>query len=78
MRRHGFDILSMWESSHAGRAEFVYLLHWPDQATMTRRWDSFMADEEWARIKEITGARHEKLVGEIESRVLRSDLDAIR
>jgi hypothetical protein len=70
MRRYAFTILSMWEARHAERTEFVYLLSWPDAATMERQWSKFMADEEWAMIKQRTAAEHGQLVGEIESRVL--------
>jgi hypothetical protein len=33
-------------------------------------WAEFMADEEWAEIKRVTGAEHGKLVGAIEDRIL--------
>lgn len=71
MDRHGFEIVAMWESRHDGRTEFVYLLQWPDERTMKARWDSFMADEEWSRIKRETGAVHGQFVGEIEERTLK-------
>lgn len=71
MRRHGFEIVGMWEAAGEGRTEFVYLLRWPDEAAMDRHWARFMADPEWADIKEKTAARHGKLVGAIESKVLR-------
>ena len=71
MKRYGFDIMAMWETRHDDRAQFVYLLQWPDEATMRQRWDAFMADEEWARIKRETGAVHGQFVGEIEDRTLR-------
>ncbi len=71
MQRHGFDIAAMWETQHEGRTEFVYLLNWPDEATLEAGWESFMADAEWAEIKRLTAAEHGRLVGEIESRTLR-------
>ncbi|UZD69337.1 NIPSNAP family protein [Brucella sp. JSBI001] len=71
MERHDFHIVAMWEAKTDGRTEFVYLLQWPDEATMTDRWQRFMADQEWARIKEETAAQHGQLVGEIQSRLLR-------
>jgi hypothetical protein len=70
MKRHNFNILTMWEARTGERTEFVYLLEWPDEAAMTERWASFMADQEWSDIKERTAAEHGKLVGEIQSRVL--------
>lgn len=70
MKRHNFNILIMWEARTRDRTEFVYLLEWPDEAALTERWASFMADQEWSDIKERTAAEHGKLVGEIQSRVL--------
>lgn len=37
---------------------------------MTDRWARFMADQEWADIKQRTAAVHGRMVGEIEDRVL--------
>jgi hypothetical protein len=72
MDRHGFDIVAIWESrSEQGRPQFVYLLQWPDEATMRTRWDAFMADEEWSAIKRRTGAEHGDFVGGIEEKTLR-------
>ena len=71
MRSHGFDIRAMWETTTETRTEFVYLIAWPDEATMTARWADFMADPEWVRIKNQTGAAQGPLVGAIEDRVLR-------
>jgi heme-degrading monooxygenase HmoA len=71
MRRHGFDILAMWEARGEAGPEFAYLLRWPDEAAMTARWAGFMADAEWSRIKDETAAQHGALVGRIENRVLR-------
>lgn len=70
MAKYDFKIIAMWESQLNGRTEFVYLLQWPDRATLTDRWAKFMADQEWADIKKRTGAAHGQLVGEIEDRVL--------
>lgn len=71
MRRHGFDIVAMWEAGPVDAPKFAYLLRWPDEATLDARWASFMADEEWTRIKDETGARDGRMVGDIESLVLR-------
>jgi hypothetical protein len=71
MRRYDFNIVAMWEAKSPERAEFVYILSWPDQATMEASWAKFMADQEWSDIKKQTAAEHGTLVGEIESRVLR-------
>jgi hypothetical protein len=69
MARHDFRIVSTWEARYAGRTEFVYLLQWPDEATMKDRWAKFLADSEWVEIKRVTNAGG-ALVGEIEDRVL--------
>ena len=70
MAKHDFKILAIWETQHNGRTEFVYLLQWPDRATLTERWARFMADQEWAAIKKRTAAQHGPMVGEIQDRVL--------
>lgn len=70
MARYDFKIIAQWETRHDGRTEFVYLLQWPDRATLTDRWARFMADPEWAAIKKRTAARYGDLVGDIEDRVL--------
>jgi len=70
MRAHGFEIVAAWETRHGQRAEFVYLLAWPDEETMRNAWEKFRADEEWQEIKRLTSAQHGDLVGEIEDRVL--------
>jgi heme-degrading monooxygenase HmoA len=72
MRRHGFTILSMWESKSETRTEFVYLLEWPDESAMKAGWTAFMSDKEWADIKERTRGAHGVLVGEIQDRILRA------
>lgn len=71
MAKYGFEIVAMWESRQEGRLEFVYLLEWPDEATMKDRWAAFMADEEWAEIKRQTGKVHGRFVGGIQDRTLR-------
>ena len=70
MAKYDFKIVAQWETRHEGCTEFVYLLQWPDRATLTDRWARFMADQEWAAIKKRTGAQHGRLVGDIEDRVL--------
>ena len=70
MRRYGFRIVAMWEARGDGKTEFVYLLEWPDEPAKDAAWAAFMADEEWAEIKQVTAAEHGSLVGDIEDRVL--------
>ena len=72
MRKYGFNIRSMWESRLNGRTEFVYLLEWPSESVMKDRWAKFMADEEWARIKQETARQHGTLVGQIQDRTLKT------
>jgi len=33
MRRHGFQIVAMWEAKSEKGTEFVYLLRWPNEQT---------------------------------------------
>lgn len=70
MAKYDFKILAIWETQHNGRTEFAYLLQWPDRATLADRWAKFMADTEWAAIKQRTGAVHGQMVGDIQDRVL--------
>lgn len=70
MARYGFKIVATWESRHHDRTEFVYLIEWPDTETMKQQWAMFMADQEWAEIKQVTAEAHGPLVGDIEDRVL--------
>ncbi|HEV2668987.1 MAG TPA: NIPSNAP family protein [Blastocatellia bacterium] len=70
MARYDFKIVTTWETKTGARTEFVYLLEWPDKETMRDRWAKFMADQEWAIIKQETSRIHGPLVGEIEDRTL--------
>lgn len=71
MKRHGFEIVSMWEADEAGKPQFVYLLRWPSEERMKSAWAAFMADEEWTRIKRETPKEHQPIVGRIEDRTMR-------
>ncbi len=70
MARYDFDILGMWRSDYEGKTEFVYLLAWPEEATMKKQWRAFLADEEWIAIKKETAAAHGTFVNAIEDRTL--------
>ena len=72
MSKYDFKIVAMWESRTPERTEFVYLLEWPDEATLKDRWAKFMQDQEWKDIKKRTGAQHGVMVGDIEDRKLRA------
>jgi hypothetical protein len=54
MKRYDFDVIALWESVSVVNFEFVYLLKWPDAATMDRQWQLFLADAEWIGIKKKT------------------------
>ncbi|TNE66948.1 MAG: NIPSNAP family containing protein [Alphaproteobacteria bacterium] len=70
MKKYGFRIKAIWESRFDGKLEFIYLLDWPDEATMKAAWAAFMVDEEWKAIKKRTGAEHGRFVNSIEDRTL--------
>ncbi len=70
MRTYGFDIAAMWEARTKDRTEFIYVLRWPDEATMRASWARFMQDTEWSKIKDSSAAVHGRMVGAIEERVM--------
>jgi hypothetical protein len=70
MAKYDFKIVATWESKKDNRTEFVYLLEWPDKETMTDRWEKFLRDQEWIKIKKETSEVYGPLVGEIEDRTL--------
>jgi NIPSNAP len=70
MVKYGFKIVAAWESKKDNRTEFVYLLEWPDKETMADRWEKFLRDQEWIKIKKETGEIYGPLVGEIQDRTL--------
>jgi hypothetical protein len=71
MRNYEFDVVSIWETRSGEKREFVYIVRWPDEAMMKDRWAKFMADKEWAQIKDATAASDGRMVGGIEERILR-------
>jgi len=70
MAKYDFKIIATWESKKDNRTEFVYLLEWPNRETMADRWEKFLRDQEWIKIKKETGEMHGPLVGEIQDRTL--------
>ena len=70
MAKYDFKIVATWESKKDNQTEFIYLLEWPDKETMTDRWDKFLRDQEWIKIKKETGEINGPLVGEIQDRTL--------
>jgi hypothetical protein len=70
MAKYDFKIVATWESKKDNRTEFVYLLEWPDEETMADRWEKFLRDPEWIKIKKETGEINGPLVGEIQARTL--------
>lgn len=70
MKRYGFEIIALWESTSVVDFEFIYILRWPDVATMDRQWAAFLADEEWIAIKKQTVAKTGEPVQKVTGRVL--------
>lgn len=54
MAKHGFKIVSTWESEYNNKLEFVYLLEWENIKIKEESWKQFTADEEWIGIKKKT------------------------
>ncbi len=70
MKRHGFNVVDMWESDTGARLQFIYILAWPSQAEMDSRWKAFLADQEWIDIKKRSAAEHGELVKSAEGQPL--------
>ena len=70
MKRYGFDAVALWESSSVVNFEFIYILKWPDTATMEYQWKRFLADEEWIAIKKKTVSETREPVLKVTSRLL--------
>jgi hypothetical protein len=70
MKKYGFDVVDMWESDTGEKLQFIYVLDWPDRATMESAWKAFLADAEWIDIKKRTGERHGQLVHEAKGQAL--------
>src|SRR5215831_7305199 len=70
MAKYDFKIVATWESKKDNRNGVVYLLEWPDRDTMADRWEKFLRDQEWIKIKKETGEMYGPLVGEIQDRTL--------
>lgn len=51
MARYDFKIVGAWEEPDAEPAKFLYILEWPDEATMKAGWNKFLSDEEWLGIR---------------------------
>lgn len=74
MKRYDFEIIALWESVSVVNFEFIYLLKWPDIATMELQWKLFLADEEWKEIKKKTIDETGEPVIRVTSRLL-NDVD---
>jgi NIPSNAP len=70
MKRHDFSVVDMWESDTGDKLQFVYVLAWPNEATMDSRCKSFLADQEWIDIKKHSAAGHGELVKEADGQPL--------
>jgi hypothetical protein len=71
MKSYGFKVQSMWYSAVPGGLEFIYILEWPDEATMQKQWELFMADEEWTKIKQESREKYgEMVLGKLKDQVL--------
>lgn len=71
MKKHGFHIVSIWETEYEHKTEFVYLLEWENADVMESAWNAFMADQEWKDIKIRTGKEHGNFVDHIQDRILK-------
>ena len=70
MKKYGFNVVDMWESDTGEKLQLVYVLDWPDQATMDSAWKAFLADVEWIAIKKRSAEEHGQLVREAKGQPL--------
>jgi len=70
MKKYGFNVVDMWESDTGEKLQLVYVLDWPDQATMDSAWKAFLADAEWIAIKKRSAEEHGQLVREAKGQPL--------
>lgn len=62
MKKYKFNIVDMWESDTGDKLQLVYIVAWPDKATMDTRWKAFRADPEWAEIRKRSVEKHGDLL----------------
>jgi hypothetical protein len=72
MQQYGFKPVMFWESESVSNFEFIYILEWPNIATMERQWKAFLADSDWIEIKRKMSATIGEPVQRVTSRVLES------
>jgi hypothetical protein len=70
MKKYGFNVIDMWESETSEKLQLIYVLDWPDRATMESAWKAFLADPEWIDIKKRSAERHGQLVHEAKGQPL--------
>lgn len=70
MKKYDFRVVDMWESDAGDKLQFVYVLDWPDAATLEKQWKAFLADAEWIEIKKRSAAEHGELVRSAAGQVL--------
>ena len=71
MKKYGFNIIAIWVSEYKEKLEFVYLIEWENQDTMTTAWEKFRADQEWKDIKMVTSKEYGNFVNTIDDRILK-------
>ncbi len=71
MKRYDFRVVDMWESDSGDKLQFIYVLDWPDAATLEKQWKAFLADAEWIEIKKRSAAEHGELVRSAAGQVLK-------
>ena len=66
--RHGLKVVGAWDVNNS--SETVYILAWPDLATLQSTWEKILADEEWIQIKKDSKEKFGDLVLQTHSEVL--------
>ncbi len=50
LKKHGFQIVDMWEPTD-GQEKFIYLLAWEDANAREKGWHDFRFDPDWQKLK---------------------------
>ncbi len=61
-KKYKFKVIDMWESDTGDKLQLIYILYWPNKATMETRWKAFREDPEWTKIKEKSVAKYGDLL----------------
>ncbi len=68
--RLGIDVVGFWQETVGHNQRLTYIIRFADMADRERRWDTFVSDPEWLRVKAMTEADHQ-IITSVENRFMR-------